>query len=407
MTTDIASPVPSSVLKQPVKLACVQLTPGADKAANLRCAASRVAEAARSGARIVVLPELFNSLNGCKFFAQYAENLSPPSPEQSPSFYALSAMAADNKVYLVGGSIPEADPDTGKYFNTCLVFGPGGELLDKFRKIHLFDIDIPGKITFRESDVLSPGNRIALVSLPEYGTIAVAICYDIRFPELATIATRNGAFALIYPSAFTLTTGALHWQLLARARALDNQIYVVMCSPARDMSGPYHAWGHSMIVDPMAKVLVEADETDTIIEAELDGESVMETRRNIPLNNQRRFDVYPDAELKMPIPKIPEVFMKPAGCLNNPLDPIRLPASAPEAVDAEVELAVIIGQDCKNVEANSALEYVLGYTIANDLTARDMQSHTSQWVYCKGYDGFCPLGPVVMEKFFRMGTRPR
>ena len=203
-------------------------------------------------------------------------------------------MAADNKVYLVGGSIPEADPDSGKYFNTSLIFGPDGKLLDNFRKIHLFDVDIPGKVTFRESEVLSAGNRIALVSFPEYGTIAVAICYDIRFPELATIAARKGAFALIYPSAFTLTTGAIHWQLLGRARAIDNQIYVAMCSPARDLSAPFHAWGHSMIIDPMAKVLVEADEKDTIIETELDGDSIIEARRNIPLYAQRRFDVYPD-----------------------------------------------------------------------------------------------------------------
>ncbi|UNI23018.1 hypothetical protein JDV02_008859 [Purpureocillium takamizusanense] len=88
--------------------------------------------------------------------------------------------------------------------------------------------------------------------------------------------------------------------------------------------------------------------------------------------------------------------MKPAGCLNNPLDPIQLPTSAPGAIDAEVELAVVIGRDCKNVDATSALQYVLGYTIANDLTARDTQSHTSQWGYCKGYDGFCPLGPVLV-----------
>ncbi|UNI23019.1 Omega-amidase [Purpureocillium takamizusanense] len=286
----------SSVLKQSVKLACVQLTPGADKTANLSNAAARVADAARSGSRIVVLPECFNSPIGSKYFAQYAETLRPfpPSREQSPSFHALSAMAADNKVYLVGGSIPEADADTGKYFNTSLIFGPDGTLLDSFRKIHLFDVDIPGKVTFRESEVLSAGNRIALVSLPEYGTIAVAICYDIRFPELAIIAARKGAFALIYPSAFTLATGAIHWQLLARARAIDNQIYVAMCSPARDLSGPYHAWGHSMIVDPMAKVLVEADEKESIIETELHDQCIVEARRNIPLNAQRRFDVYPD-----------------------------------------------------------------------------------------------------------------
>ncbi|KAM4066109.1 carbon-nitrogen hydrolase [Hirsutella rhossiliensis] len=293
----------SAVLKQPVKLACVQLAAGRDKPANLAHAASRVAEAARAGSKIVVLPECFNSPYGCTYFPDYAEDLRPsssaagsgtPSAEQAPSFHALADMASANRVYLVGGSIPERDSATGKYYNTSLIFGPDGKLLDSFRKVHLFDIDIPGKITFRESDVLSPGNRIALVHLPEYGTLAVAICYDVRFPELATIAARNGAFALVYPGAFNLTTGPLHWKLLARARAVDNQLYVVMCSPARDMAATYHAWGHSMVVDPMANVLVEAEDKEAIIDCELDGAVIAEARKNIPLNTQRRFDVYPD-----------------------------------------------------------------------------------------------------------------
>jgi predicted amidohydrolase len=259
----------SSVLKKPVKLACIQLASGADKAANLKHAASQVAKAAQGGSNIVVLPECFNSPYGCQYFPDYAEVLlpSPPSPEQAPSYHALSAMAADNKVYLVGGSIPEFSPDTKKYYNTSLVFGPDGKLLGAHRKVHLFDIDIPGKITFKESEVLSAGNKVTLVDLPEYGTIAVAICYDVRFPELAMIAARKGAFVLIYPGAFNLTTGPLHWKLLAQGRAVDNQIYVAMCSPARDMSATYNAWGHSMIVDPMAKVLTEAEEKETIVEA--------------------------------------------------------------------------------------------------------------------------------------------
>jgi predicted amidohydrolase len=160
--------------------------------------------------------------------------------------------------------------------------------------VHLFDIDIPGKITFRESEVLSPGNQVTLVDLPGYGRIAVAICYDVRFPELATIAARRGAFALVYPGAFNLTTGPLHWKLLAQARAVDNQIYVAMCSPARDMGATYHAYGHSMLVDPMAQVVGEAEESETIVEAELDSAKIEEARRNIPLNTQRRYDVYPD-----------------------------------------------------------------------------------------------------------------
>ncbi|KHN94328.1 Nitrilase/cyanide hydratase and apolipoprotein N-acyltransferase [Metarhizium album ARSEF 1941] len=286
----------SSVLKKPVKLACIQLASGANKAANLKHAASQVAHAARGGSSIVVLPECFNSPYGCQYFPDYAETLlpSPPAPDQAPSFHALSAMAADNGIYLVGGSIPEFSPETKEYYNTSLVFGPDGALLATHRKVHLFDIDIPGKIAFKESDVLSPGNKITLVDLPEYGTVAVAICYDVRFPELAMIAARRGAFALIYPGAFNLTTGALHWKLLAQGRAVDNQVYVAMCSPARDMSASYNAWGHSMIVDPMAQVVVEAQETETIVEAELDGGVIAEARRNIPLGSQRRFDVYAD-----------------------------------------------------------------------------------------------------------------
>jgi predicted amidohydrolase len=289
----------SSVLKKPVKLACIQLASGADKAANLKHAASQVAKAAQGGSNIVVLPECFNSPYGCQYFPDYAEVLlpSPPSPEQAPSYHALSAMAADNKVYLVGGSIPEFSPDTKKYYNTSLVFGPDGKLLGAHRKVHLFDIDIPGKITFKESEVLSAGNKVTLVDLPEYGTIAVAICYDVRFPELAMIAARKGAFVLIYPGAFNLTTGPLHWKLLAQGRAVDNQIYVAMCSPARDMSATYNAWGHSMIVDPMAKVLTEAEEKETIVEAEIDGGAIAEARKNIPLGTQRRFDVYTDVSV--------------------------------------------------------------------------------------------------------------
>ncbi|KAM5352242.1 hypothetical protein ACJ41O_004965 [Fusarium nematophilum] len=283
------------VLKKPVKLSLIQLACGSDKQANLDSAASHVARAAASGAKIVVLPECFNSPYGTSFFPEYAETLlpSPPSRDAAPSYHALSAMAADSKVYLVGGSIPEFNPQTGKYHNTCLVFGPDGALLATHRKVHLFDIDIPGKMTFRESDVLSAGNKVTLVDLPEYGRIAVAICYDVRFPELATVAARHGAFALVYPGAFNTTTGPLHWRLLGQARAADNQLYVALCSPARADSG-YPAYGHSLVADPMAQVTVEAEEKEATVEWELDPEKIAEARRNIPLNTQRRFDVYPD-----------------------------------------------------------------------------------------------------------------
>ena len=147
------------------------------------------------------------------------------------------------------------------------------------RKTHLFDINIPGKIEFRESDVLSPGNKVTIVDLPEYGKIGLAICYDVRFPELAMIAARKGAFCCVYPGAFNTTTGPMHWTLQARARAMDNQVYVAMCSPARDMDATYHAYGHSMVVDPNAEVLCEAEAKETIVYADLDGAKIEETRK--------------------------------------------------------------------------------------------------------------------------------
>ncbi|KAL4808220.1 carbon-nitrogen hydrolase [Aspergillus unguis] len=286
----------AAFLKKPLKLALVQLASGADKAVNLAHARTKVLEAAKAGASLIVLPECFNSPYGTQYFPKYAETLlpSPPTKEQSPSYHALSAIAAEAKAYLVGGSIPELETSSNKYYNTSLVFSPSGALIGTHRKTHLFDIDIPGKITFKESEVLSPGNQLTVVDLPDYGKIGLAICYDIRFPEAGMIAARKGAFALIYPGAFNTTTGPLHWQLLARARAVDNQTYVALCSPARDMSATYHAYGHSLVADPSATVLSETDETESIVYADLDNETIQSARKGIPITTQRRFDLYSD-----------------------------------------------------------------------------------------------------------------
>ncbi|RMJ27067.1 Nitrilase family protein Nit3 [Aspergillus sp. HF37] len=286
----------ASFLKKPLKLALVQLASGADKTVNLSHARTKVLEAANAGASLIVLPECFNSPYGTQYFPKYAETLSPspPSRDQSPSFHALSAIASEAKSYLVGGSIPELEPSTNKYYNTSLVFSPAGSLIGTHRKAHLFDIDIPGKIQFKESDVLTPGNQLTIVDLPEYGKIGLAICYDIRFPEAAMIAARKGAFLLVYPGAFNTTTGPLHWTLLARARAIDNQVYVAMCSPSRDMNATYHAYGHSLVADPSANVSPEAAEKEDIVYKDLDNDTIVNTRKGIPIYTQRRFDLYPD-----------------------------------------------------------------------------------------------------------------
>jgi omega-amidase len=245
---------------------------------------------------LIVLPECFNSPYGCQYFPKYAECIlpTPPTKEEAPSWHALSSIAADANAYVVGGSIPEYVPETKKYYNTSLVFSPAGDLIASHRKTHLFDIDIPGKIKFKESEVLSPGDKVTVLELPGYGKIGLAICYDIRFPELAMIAARKGAFMLVYPGAFNTTTGPLHWSLLGRARAVDNQVYVALCSPARDMNANYHAWGHTMAIDANAEIMAEAGENETIIYADLKGSKIEDTRTGIPINSQRRFDVYPD-----------------------------------------------------------------------------------------------------------------
>jgi omega-amidase len=306
----------AGLLKKPFKLALVQLAAGkfvssfihvrdfcntdsltgADKAANLSHARSKVLEAAKAGASMIVLPECFNSPYGCQYFPNYAETVLPfpPPKESAPSWHMLSSVAAETKTYLIGGSIPEFVPETKAYYNTSLVFSPTGKLLATHRKTHLFDIDIPGKITFKESDILTAGNKVTLVDLPEYGKIGLAICYDVRFPELAMIAARKGAFMFVYPGAFNTTTGPWHWTLQARARAIDNEFYVAMCSPARDMEATYHAYGHSMVVNPNAEVIAEAEEKEEIVYAEIDGAKIEETRKGIPIYTQRRFDVYPD-----------------------------------------------------------------------------------------------------------------
>ncbi|KAF9582872.1 hypothetical protein BGW38_010644 [Lunasporangiospora selenospora] len=244
-------------------IALIQLAVTADKPANLANARNHVLEAASNGANLVVLPECFNSPYGTGYFPEYAESV-----KDGASVKALSAMAKDAKVYLIGGSIPERDLTDDKVYNTCTIYNPAGELIATHRKVHLFDIDVPGKIRFQESETLTAGNKLTQFDT-EYGKIGVGICYDIRFPEPAMIAARQGCFAMIYPGAFNMTTGPLHWELLQRARAVDNQMYVAACSPARDLNATYHAWGHSTIVGPAGDVLQTTDEKQGIIYADL------------------------------------------------------------------------------------------------------------------------------------------
>lgn len=290
-----SAPPPAASLR----VALCQISVGEDKNANIANALSVLREAKSGGASMAVLPECWNSPYSTASFPVYAEPVpdvgddgSSIVADQSPSTRMLVEAAKETGMWLVGGSFPERD-SSDKLFNTCLVVNPEGEIMGKHRKMHLFDIDIPGKITFKESDSLTGGNEVTVVPTP-WGNIGIGICYDMRFPELAMLMRSQGCKFLIYPGAFNMTTGAAHWELLQRARAVDNQVFVATCSPARDSSpdAVYVAWGHSSLYNPWGTLLAAAAEGQEVVYADVNIEEADAMRDQIPCWKQKRTDVY-------------------------------------------------------------------------------------------------------------------
>lgn len=266
-----------------IKVALIQCNVSKNRDENLNNASLLIEKAKQNGAELVALPECFNSPYGTSFFNEYAESI-----PNGPSCEMLSKNAKKHNVYLVGGTIPEQND--GKIYNTCTVWNPEGELIAKYRKMHLFDIDIPGGITFKESDILSAGNSLETFCVKDL-KIGLGVCYDIRFEELARLYRLKGCKALIYPGAFNMTTGPLHWELIQRGRANDNQLYVLAVSPARGSKG-YISWGHSQITDPWGKVIAVAGHEEEIIYGVVDTAECDKVRQQIPVGVQRRTDIY-------------------------------------------------------------------------------------------------------------------
>ena len=243
----------NSSLPSKVKVALLRLPVGEDKSLNIANARAAIEDAARRR-RLVVLPEMWNCPYSNDSFPSYAEIIGPApgrwtardgtlakeddnedgDEKSAPgdgvgsdaaSVAMLSDAAAKLGVVVVGGSVPERCADTGALYNTCCVFDSDGSLLGKHRKTHLFDVDIPGEISFKESDTLSPGTELTVVDTA-VGRLGIGICFDVRFPELAMACANRGAQIMVYPGAFNTVTGPLHWELLQRARAVDNQCFV-------------------------------------------------------------------------------------------------------------------------------------------------------------------------------------
>ncbi|CAH1637466.1 unnamed protein product [Spodoptera littoralis] len=267
-----------------LKVVLVQLAVGMDKHQNVTEAVKQIHLAKANGAHLVALPEFFNAPYGTKYFAKYAESV--PDGE---SCLALKRAAQEAGVYVVGGTMPERCGD--KLYNTCTVWDCAGDLVAQHRKVHLFDIDIPGKIRFKESDVLTAGDSITTFDC--YGVkIGLGICYDLRFFEMAHLMAKEGCSMLIYPGAFNMATGPCHWELLGRARANDLQLWVALVSPARDAAADYVAWGHSMLINPWGAVVAELDEKPGQLCGTVDLDPLEQVRSQIPIRSQRRTDLY-------------------------------------------------------------------------------------------------------------------
>lgn len=266
-----------------LKVALIQMQVVNDKEANLHRATTMIQRASKEGAEVVVLPEMFTTPYDNAFFPEYAETCPGYTTDR------LAQAAIDNKVYLIGGSIPEKENE--KIFNTSFIFDKDGHIIGRHRKMHLFDIDVKDGIRFMESDTLSPGNQVTVFNT-EYGKIGVAICFDMRFPELMRLMVQEGAQMIFVPAAFNLTTGPAHWHLTARMRAVDNQVFFGVASPARDEKASYVAYGHTLVCDPWGKIIGELNEKEDILLVDIDLNEVAQYREQLPLLKARRLDIY-------------------------------------------------------------------------------------------------------------------
>ena len=273
-----------------MKTALIQMPVVKDKAENLARAAKEIQRAARDGAELAILPEMFCCPYSNASFRANAE-------EAGGRIHTAMAEAARKAgLWLVAGSMPElAD---GKIYNTSFVFDSSGHQVAFHRKVHLFDIDVQGGQRFFESETLSAGNRATVFDTP-FGRLGLCICFDIRFPELARVMALAGAQAMIVPAAFNLTTGPAHWELAFRQRAVDNQFFTLGVAPARDEEGTYVSYGNSIACDPWGTVIARAGSGEEQLLAELDFSRNEAVRRQLPLLSARRPAVYhtpPSAE---------------------------------------------------------------------------------------------------------------
>jgi len=227
----------------------------------------------------IILPEMFMSPYELESFTLYKQTKSGEVVD------FLRNIAIKYHAYVIGGSIPFFD--NNNLYNTSFVFDRKGNIIYRYDKLYLFEVTYPDGSTFRERDVLKAGNKPGIFET-EFGKMGLMICFDIRFPELAEQLTREGAKVIFVPAAFNTFTGPLHWQVTLRARAIDNQLFVIACSPSRDSVGDYDVYGHSIVISPLGKVIQELDEFSGVIKVDVDLNEIAHARNVIPIIKNKR-----------------------------------------------------------------------------------------------------------------------
>jgi predicted amidohydrolase len=263
--------------------AAIQMTSTSDEEANFASAAELAARAAAAGAAFVATPENAN------FLGPHPEKVRRAEPVGGATCERFAGVARDLGVFFLLGSFNERADDPSRCYNTSVLFSPAGDILATYRKIHLFDVDVPGGVAFRESQTILPGDRPVIAETP-LGRLGMTICYDLRFGELYRRLVELGAEVLLIPSAFTATTGKAHWETMIRARAIEAQCWVI--APAQsgrhDDDGLRESHGQSLIVDPWGQIVASCPEGPGVALAEIDLARVERVRRAIPVAAHRR-----------------------------------------------------------------------------------------------------------------------
>lgn len=270
--------------KGELSCAVVQLQSGDDLEANLRAVRHGVAEVARRGARLVVLPENFAYFGTEDGRAAMAEDLDAGN---GPIARCLAEVCRQHSVYVIGGGMPEVSAEPQRPYNTCVVYGPEGQLLARYQKIHLFDVTLPSGDTMCESRATTPGQTAVVVDI-EGHKVGLSVCYDLRFPMLYAELRRRGASVLVVPAAFTQQTGQDHWRPLLQARAIENQCWLLAAGQWGVHPGARTTYGHSVIIDPWGTVVAESPNRPGFALGVVDQTAVQMVRERIPCFEHRR-----------------------------------------------------------------------------------------------------------------------